>query len=252
MRRAKADLTAPSTPAPRAAFTLKPVERSEQPAGAPSTPVAATPVAATPVIDAKPVAAPTVAETAPQPVATAPVEAAPAVTPAVSDAASTLSRVAVETLAHLAVQIQKRLGDGSTKFQIELKPADLGRVDVALTIAADGKVTARLDFDSPVAAATFSGREHELRQQLAAAGLKLDTDGVTFATRQAETPAQPDTSGFLSDQQAGRQHPSSASRQASRALNNADQVAAEADLDTALLNLRSRQGASRLGLDLTV
>ncbi|MEI9903991.1 MAG: hypothetical protein WDN06_08420 [Asticcacaulis sp.] len=48
--------------------------------------------------------------------------------------------MAVDSLSALSLQISKRLKDGNSKFELELHPADLGRVDVALNIARDGKV----------------------------------------------------------------------------------------------------------------
>lgn len=173
--------------------------------------------------------------------------------------ASTLSHAAVEQLTQLSVAIQKRLGDGTTKFQLELKPADLGRIDVALTITGEGKVSAHLEFDTPITATTFAARESELRQQLTAAGLKLDGDALTFSSRAADTtqaqatPSQATQSQAnpFADPQTGQQ-PRSTPRQASRALKQANKTAAEADLDSALAQLRQRPGSGRLALDLTV
>ncbi|EGF91445.1 flagellar hook length determination-like protein [Asticcacaulis biprosthecium C19] len=189
--------------------------------------------------------------------------------------ASALSHAAVEQLNQLSVAIQKRLSAGTTKFQLELKPADLGRIDVALTITAEGKVNAHLEFDTPITATTFAARESELRQQLTAAGLKVDGDALTFSSRPTESASSPSsqtssqtssqsssqTSNQTSNQtgnlaaftdqpngQQARPHP----RQAARALKQADQNAAEADLDASLAQLRQRPGTRRLALDLTV
>ncbi|ESQ91489.1 hypothetical protein ABAC460_05760 [Asticcacaulis sp. AC460] len=187
-------------------------------------------------------------------------EQAPAQAPAQPGAqGSTLSHAAVEQMTQVSVAIQKRLGNGTTKFQLELKPVDLGRIDVALTITAQGKVSAHLAFDTPVTATTFAARESELRQQLTAAGLKLDDDALTFSSRPAEsvqnqtTPAQAQAGTFaaFTDPHTGQQ-PRSNPRQATRALKRADANAAEADLDAALAQLRQRPGSGRLALDLTV
>lgn len=94
-----------------------------------------------------------------------------------------MSQTAIENLNALSVQINKRHAEGATKFTMELHPADLGRVDVALTIAKDGKLTAHMSFDSAVTAETFSAHEADLRKQLSATGLALADDALTFTAR---------------------------------------------------------------------
>ena len=79
---------------------------------------------------------------------------------------STLSHATVETTAHLAAQIARRLDGRSTRFDMVLTPEDLGRVDVSLEIGKDGQLSARLAFDNPAAAADLRGRADELRRQL--------------------------------------------------------------------------------------
>ncbi|ESQ76022.1 flagellar hook-length control protein FliK [Asticcacaulis sp. AC402] len=178
--------------------------------------------------------------------------------PAIAAQASALSHAAIEQLSQLSLAIQKRLSDGTTKFQLELKPADLGRVDVALTITSEGRVSAHLQFDTPITATTFAARESELRQHLTAAGLKLDGDALTFSSRPADsTPSQSPASQntAFSDQQAGQQARQNArphAQQTNRAAKQSDQATIEADLDAALAQLRHRPGIGRLALDLTV
>lgn len=98
---------------------------------------------------------------------------------------------AVENIAALSAQITRRLGSKSTSFDMELRPADMGRVEVKLEIAHDGKLTAHLRFDSPVAESEFKGRQDDLRRQLEQAGFKMDDASLSFAS---------------GDQGRGRQH----------------------------------------------
>jgi hypothetical protein len=212
----------------------------------------------------------------------------PAATPQ-TPAASLLSQTAVDNINALSVQINKRNAEGATKFTMELHPADLGKVDVALSIGRDGKMTAHMTFDSDMTKAAFSVHESDLRQQLSATGLKLSDDALSFSTRfktdatvqsQAQSQAQTvnasarsadDSASGNSPQQQqnaftqaggqqGQQRPHSqhlaqmASRQAA-----ADQAAADADLaalnsaiDASAARLKYRQSASRLALDLSV
>lgn len=155
--------------------------------------------------------------------------------------ATSLSQVAVSTLSDLGLQIGKRLKDGNTKFDIELHPADLGKVEVALTIARDGKVSAHLSFDSPITATAFHARESELRQQLAQAGLDVSGESLSFSSRDSGA-----GSGFGASPQQERPPPS----RALRALADAGKAADDTDLDTLLSSLR--RPASRLALDLLV
>jgi hypothetical protein len=182
-----------------------------------------------------------------------------------------MSQTAIENLNALSVQINKRHAEGATKFTMELHPADLGRVDVALTIAKDGKLTAHMTFDSAVTAETFSAHEADLRKQLSATGLALADDALTFTSRakpeatvvaaQSQTstgnqnpngqPTQQDAraqdslsqqnsnsqqnqqqqQALLNDQQGQNRHNA---QQAARALAQAGQAANDIDMDATL------------------
>jgi hypothetical protein len=109
---------------------------------------------------------------------------------AVREAAlSQLSRVAIEATAQIAAQILRRLEGRSTRFEIALTPAELGRVDVKLDIDSDGRLKARLAFDNPAAATDLRGRADELRRQLEAAGFDLGDDALEFAERDSGSSA---------------------------------------------------------------
>lgn len=100
---------------------------------------------------------------------------------------SSLSRATIETTAHLAAQITRRLEGRSTRFEIALTPEGLGRVDVSLDIDADGQLAARLAFDNPVAAMDLRGRVDELRRQLEDQGFKLADDALQFTDRDPQS-----------------------------------------------------------------
>lgn len=97
--------------------------------------------------------------------------------------ASALSRATIETTAHLAAQIARKLEGRSTRFDMVLTPEDLGRVDVTVEIDSDGQLAARLAFDNPAAAADLRGRADELRRQLQDAGFQLSQDSLDFSQR---------------------------------------------------------------------
>lgn len=169
-------------------------------------------------------------------------------TGASTTAGSNMSKAAVESLSALSMQISKKLEQGSTKFAIELYPADLGKVEVSLHIARDGKTTAHLTFDTPVTAASFSASEPELRQQLANAGLSVDKDSLSFSSREGGNGFG---SAMAQDQNRDQQ---SQARHASRALDAARKVADDSDLNAALNTAMNamRTGASMLALNLIV
>ena len=96
---------------------------------------------------------------------------------------SMLSRATVETTAHLAANIIRKLEGRSTRFDMVLTPEDLGRVDVSLEIDSDGKLAARLAFDNPAAAADLRARADELRRQLQDAGFQVASDSLDFSQR---------------------------------------------------------------------
>ncbi|MBL8770780.1 MAG: flagellar hook-length control protein FliK [Phenylobacterium sp.] len=84
-----------------------------------------------------------------------------------------------ETVANLAAQIVRKLEERATRFDLELDPAGLGRVDVRLEIGANGKLTASMLFDNPQAANELRARAAELQRVLEQAGFDL-SGGLSF------------------------------------------------------------------------
>ncbi len=165
--------------------------------------------------------------------------------------ATTLSKAAIDNMGALGLQISKKLSEGVTKFTLELHPADLGKVEVALNIDRDGKTTAHLRFDNPITASTFSAHESDLRQQLANAGLKLDDGALSFSSRDggAGDSGQAFAQMFQGQEQASH---GQAARALQTASNQADQVDANVALDAALAEFRNRPANSTLALNLVV
>lgn len=96
--------------------------------------------------------------------------AAPAVTPV---------RGAPETIAHLAAQILKKLEGQVTRFDIELTPHGLGKVDIRIEINAQGQLAAAMSFDNPQAAQEVRSRSADLQRALEASGFDL-AGGLAF------------------------------------------------------------------------
>ena len=95
------------------------------------------------------------------------------------EAAPLAPRAGAETIAALAAQMARRLDDGVTRFDLELNPGDLGRVDVRLEIDASGGIRAAFTFEDAHAAGELGRRADELQKSLESAGFNL-SGGLTF------------------------------------------------------------------------
>lgn len=122
------------------------------------------------------------ADVAPQPThAPASAETAPAASTAPAHASSHAAGVrgSPETVATLAAEILKKLDARTTRFQMELNPAGLGKVDVRLEIGAHGRLTAAMAFENPQSAQDLKNRSGELARALEQAGFDV-SDGLSF------------------------------------------------------------------------
>ncbi|HWE45364.1 MAG TPA: flagellar hook-length control protein FliK [Caulobacteraceae bacterium] len=137
-----------------------------------------------------------------------------------------LSHLAPQATGYLAAQMVKQLDGRSTQFDLQLHPADLGRVDVQMRIEQDGRLNAQLAFDNPAAAAEFRGRSDELRQQLQQAGFNVSSDSLTFTERDPQQFAGQQGGQGGQQSQSGWSQPGAASR----AFRNSDINAQTADL----------------------
>jgi hypothetical protein len=114
-----------------------------------------------------------------QPAAQAPQAEASVAAPAPMHPQAPAVRGSPETVANLAAQILKKLDGRSTRFNVELTPAGLGRVDVSVEINAHGRVSTAMAFDSPQAAADVKARSADLQQALEQAGFDM-SGGMSF------------------------------------------------------------------------
>jgi flagellar hook-length control protein FliK len=214
----------------------------------PNTP-APTPTAA-PAADpaAVPVSTPAHAQAAPQSDASAAVNTAAATTPTTATTAATPVQAQAATqlqVSHaataapdinaLAVNIATKSEGGARHFDIRLDPADLGRVDVRLTVDDAGKAQATLSVEKPQTLELLQKDQGHLERALKDAGLDLSQNGLSFSLKGQQ-------------QQAGNGG-GGASSPRGRAL----AVQAIAAADTAATNLSlSGVGASDTRLDIRV
>ena len=83
-----------------------------------------------------------------------------------------------------SIQINKALNAGNDKISIQLKPADLGRVDIKMEVGHDGRVIAIVTADNKQTLDLLQKDSKELQEALMQAGLKADDDSLSFNLRE--------------------------------------------------------------------
>ncbi|MBI3514937.1 MAG: flagellar hook-length control protein FliK [Proteobacteria bacterium] len=76
---------------------------------------------------------------------------------------------------------QAASGNGSGRFTIQLRPPELGRIQVDLKIAADGHVTATIVADRQDTLSLLQRDSHQLEQSLSDAGLSTNNGDLQFS-----------------------------------------------------------------------
>lgn len=171
--------TASPSPAPSQS-TASPSPAASQPAASPAAPAAATVVDIAALPDADLAAMdPLSGELAPGAPADPRSSAASSATAAAPQGAA--PRWTAHTTAHLAVQMARRAEAGVTNFAIRLDPAELGRIEVRLSIGADQRVRASLTVERPETLADVMRATRDLVDALADAGLSLEDGALSVA-----------------------------------------------------------------------
>lgn len=80
----------------------------------------------------------------------------------------------------IAVQVASQFKNGISKFDIRLDPAELGKIEVQLQIAKDGKVQALLSADQQDTLDLLQRDQKFLQKSLNEAGLNLDDENLQF------------------------------------------------------------------------
>ena len=158
----------------------------------PNSPPNTAPVAATANTPASTAVAPTHVQAPPQPDATvnaAAVTTAPAASASVSAPAQVSAQlhIAHQTAAPdvnaLAFNIASKSEGGARHFDIRLDPAELGRVDVRLTVDDAGKAQAILSVEKPQTLELLQKDQGHLERALKDAGLDLSQNGLSFSLK---------------------------------------------------------------------
>mgnify|MGYP003571131297 FL=1 len=83
----------------------------------------------------------------------------------------------------IALQIAKHVQKGVNTFEIRIDPPELGRVDVKLDVAADGRATAHLVVEKAETLDLLQRDAKALQQALQDAGLEADQDTLSFSLK---------------------------------------------------------------------
>lgn len=87
-------------------------------------------------------------------------------------------------LPQIAFEMARQAGDGNTRFQMRLDPAELGRIDVRLDIDSTGQVNARLTVEKAETLDLMQRDQRALERALAQAGLDSSKTTLEFSLRQ--------------------------------------------------------------------
>lgn len=124
-----------------------------------------------------PSVAPVTAPTLPQ---------AQAQAPAMVQVAQQMPMTAQPDLSALAVQIATQSKDGAQHFSIRLDPAELGRVDVRLSIDHAGHAQAHLSVEKPQTLDLLQRDRTDLERALKDSGIDLSQSGLNFSLKGQE------------------------------------------------------------------
>jgi flagellar hook-length control protein FliK len=83
----------------------------------------------------------------------------------------------------IAVHIHKGVQQGAGRIEIQLSPAELGRIEVRLELGHDGRVHAAIAADRPDTLDLLQRDARGLERALQDAGLKTDSGGLSFNLR---------------------------------------------------------------------
>ena len=87
-------------------------------------------------------------------------------------------------LPQLAFELGRQVGDGNTRFQIRLDPAELGKIEVRLDIDASGQVNARMTVEKSETLDLMQRDQKALERALQQAGLDTSKTNLEFSLKQ--------------------------------------------------------------------
>jgi len=162
---------------------------------------------------------------------------------AVPGQTSTVSTATAHTIAKLSSDLAAKLASKDSRFDIELEPYGLGKVQVQVRIGQDGQLSAAMNFDNAQSAQEVKARAEELRSALQTAGFDLPGNALSFDVNDrggGRSGANPDLGGQRQQSNPGAQD----------AFQSALLAARQTDTDS--MNFAYRQSARTSGLDIRI
>lgn len=98
----------------------------------------------------------------------------------------------------ISVQIAKAVRAGVDQIDIQLRPKELGRVDVRLELGSDGRVSATISVDNRETLDLLKTDAHGLEKALDDAGLKVDSNSLNFNLRGQDSRSSSDQPSRMS------------------------------------------------------
>lgn len=95
------------------------------------------------------------------------------------------------TFAALGVAIAAKSKDGEKQFDINMHPADLGKIDVRISVNSDGQAQAHLTAEHPQTLQLLKQDQQTLAQNLRDAGLDVSNSGLSFSLKGEQQPSTP-------------------------------------------------------------
>ncbi len=148
--------------------------------------------------------------------------AAPATTPGTANALRNTANTPalpqlprLSALDQIAVDIKKAIAAGKDQITINLKPAELGRIEVKLDVGEDGLVSAQVRADRPETLELLQRDARGLERALQDAGLRADPGTLSFGLRGENRPDGQNAGGGHAGSPAAR--PDQAAEQAATA-----------------------------------
>ena len=98
-----------------------------------------------------------------------------------ADQVSVPNATSAQTVANLSAEIAQKAGGQTTRFDVQLDPLGLGRVNVSIEIDGKGAMSAALSFEKPESASLLKSHSAELQQSLSQAGFDLPASSISFS-----------------------------------------------------------------------
>ncbi|EME71152.1 flagellar hook-length control protein [Paramagnetospirillum caucaseum] len=96
------------------------------------------------------------------------------------------TQLQAQVMEQVSVQISKQVKDGADTIKIQLKPHELGKIEIKLEVSADGRVSATVTADKPETLAMLQKDAKGLEKALEDSGLKPDGTATTFSLKGGE------------------------------------------------------------------